>query len=312
MAIKEKNMTLLQEAFSSFNKTSFELEQSYRLLEEQVRRLNHELEEKNLALKESQLEQALLRDEIERSHRLAAVGEMAVRMAHELRNPLGSIELFASLLKKHLEPDPEKREWAMHLSNAVNAMDYALSNLLLFTGKPTPHLRYINLKKVIEGVHPFAAHLIKQNRVQYIQSIKDLPDRVWCDEDLIRQVLLNLALNAVDAMPHGGTLNISADIIQDRSTAAECSDLDLKRGEKVFVTISDTGSGIPKETLPKIFDPFFTTKEKGTGLGLAIAQNAIAAHGGILRVKSTKGRGTTFTIIFPLHKPDRNIDQEAG
>ncbi|MFQ5780308.1 MAG: nitrogen regulation protein NR(II) [Nitrospiria bacterium] len=312
MAMEEKKVTLLQEAFRSFNKTSFELEESYRLLEEQVRRLHHELEEKNLALKESQLEKALLQDEIERNHRLAAVGEMAVRMAHELRNPLGSIELFSSLLRKHLDADPEKREWAMHLSDAVTAMNYALSNLLLFTGKPTPHLRYVNLKKVIEGVQHFAAHLIEQNRVQYIQLIDNLPDLVWCDEDLIRQVLLNLALNAVDAMPQGGVLEVTADIIRLRDAAIQPADPDLKGEEKVFLTISDTGSGIPEEVLPKIFDPFYTTKEKGTGLGLAIAQNAIVAHQGIVRVQSKKGRGTRFTILFPLHEPNRSVDQEKG
>ncbi len=312
MAIEEKKITLLQEAFSNFNQTSFELEQCYRLLEEQVRRLHHELEEKNMALKESQLEKALLRDEVERNHRLAAVGEMAGRMAHELRNPLGSIELFASLLRKHFASDPEKKAWTIHLSDAVNAMDYALSNLLLFTGKPNPNLRYINLRKVLEGVEHFSAHLIKQNHVRYSQSLKNIPDLVWCDEDLIRQVLINLALNAVDAMPQGGDLRLSAEIIHTGSTSTECSNRNLKEEEKVFIAISDTGNGIAEETLPKIFDPFFTTKEKGTGLGLAIAQNAISAHGGIIRVHSKKGRGTTFTIIFPLHKQNKKIEQEAG
>jgi len=311
MEIKEKRVSLLQKAFSNFNQTSFELEQCYRLLEEQVRCLHHELGEKNLALKESQLEKALLRDEVERNHRLAAVGEMAVRMAHELRNPLGSIELFASLLRKHFDNDPEKKRWTMHLSEAVNAMDYALSNLLLFTGKPKPQLRYVNLKKVIEGVTNFSAHLIKQNHIQYSQSIKKLPDLVWCDEDLIRQVLINLALNAVDAMPKGGTLTLSAELIHDERTPSGSSDR-KKKTEKVLLTISDTGCGIPETTLPKIFDPFFSTKCKGTGLGLAISQNAISAHGGVIRVHSEKGLGTTFTIIFPLHKQDKNIEQEAG
>jgi signal transduction histidine kinase len=233
-------------------------------------------------------------------------------MAHELRNPLGSIELFSSLLRKHFDADPEKKEWTLHLSDAVNAMDYALSNLLLFTGKPSPKLHYINLRKVLEGVEKFSSHLIKQNHVVYIQSVKNLPDLVWCDEDLIRQVLINLALNAVDAMPQGGTLSISADIVHEGRITYESTPHHQSGREKVHVTISDTGSGIPEETLPKIFDPFFTTKEKGTGLGLAIAQNAISAHGGIIRVKSKKGWGTTFTIIFPLHKQDQYIEQEAG
>ncbi|MFQ5579644.1 MAG: nitrogen regulation protein NR(II) [Nitrospiria bacterium] len=311
MATEEKKITLLEQAFSNFNRTSFELEQCYRLLEEQVRRLHHELGEKNLALKEIQLEKALLRDEVERNHRLAAVGEMAGRMAHELRNPLGSIELFASLLQKHFESDPEKRGWTVHLSNAVKAMDYSLSNLLLFTGKPKPQCRYINLKKVLEGVENFSVHLIKQNHVQYKQSIKNLPDLVWCDEDLIRQVLINLTLNAVDAMPQGGTLSVSTETIHFGGPSSGSSD--RRKGiEKIFITISDTGSGIPEETLPKIFDPFFTTKYKGTGLGLAIAQNALSAIGGVIRVQSEKGLGTIFTIIFPLHKQDQNIEQEAG
>ncbi len=291
MAVEENKADLLKEAFSRFNETSLDLEKSYRLLQEQVAQLKNELEAKNHALEESVRQRETLREEAERNHRLAAVGEMAARMAHELRNPLGSIELFASLLKKGLA-DPSLRQYADYISTATTAMDYALSNLLLFTRRPTPHFRRTDPKRVIEEARLFALPLIQQNRIRWVESIEPLPDQIWCDEDLLRQVLLNLILNAVEAMPRGGELRVGA-------------------SDEITLTISDTGGGIPEEILPRIFDPFFSTKQNGTGLGLAIVHNAVTAHGGSIQVESKVNQGTTFTLSFPS-EPSRNSSEEKG
>lgn len=280
MAVKEREVEVLREAFNQFNASSFELGRSYRLLKREVRRLKSEL-------KESHLEKERYREEAERNHRLAAVGEMAARMAHELRNPLGSIELFASLLRKELSKDPEKREWAEHLSTAVRSIDYAITNLLLFTSKPIPQMKKVDLKMTIESIRPFVKHMIQQNNIEWIEACDRRSETTWCDEDLLRQVLLNLILNAIDAMPQGGSLKIS--------TA-----LAAHNPEKVEITVIDSGPGISKETLPHIFDPFFTTKDKGTGLGLSIVQNAISAHKGSIRVESS-ANGTEFIIHLPLN-----------
>ncbi|NKE73042.1 two-component system sensor histidine kinase NtrB [Candidatus Manganitrophus noduliformans] len=297
MAIEEKKAELLREAFSRFNETSLDLEKYYRLLQEQVAQLKSELEAKNRALEESLRQREALREQAERNHRLAAVGEMSARMAHELRNPLGSIELFSSLLKKGVA-EPSLRQYADHISAAVGAMDYALSNLLLFTRTPAPSFRKTDLGRMIEEARLFALPLIRQNRIGWIESIETLSDPVRCDEDLLRQILLNLILNAVEAMPQGGELRVAVALQETNET---CSDRAAVGGVKI--TISDTGDGIPPEILPKIFDPFFTTKSKGTGLGLAIVHHAVTALGGSVQVQSEIHRGSTFTLTLPP-RPD--------
>ncbi len=284
--MEKEKVELLEEAIRRFNETSTELEKSYRLLEGQVRQLKSELEVKNRALEESTLEKEQLREQAERNNRLAAVGEMSARMAHELRNPLGSIELFASLLKKGLAADPEKQGWAEHISTAVTAMDYALSNLLFFTGKPKPRLKETDIQKVIEEAAGFATHLLQQKEIQLVLSVNDTIPPIFCDEDLLRQVFLNLILNAIDAMTPQKKITI--EITYDATD--------------VQVNLRDTGCGIPKNQLSTIFDPFYTTKNKGSGLGLAIVHNAVAAHHGTIVVESVEGEGSCFTITLPIHK----------
>ncbi|MEK7286219.1 MAG: ATP-binding protein [Nitrospirota bacterium] len=286
--MEPEKVQLLEEAMRQFNATSAELEKSYRLLEGQVRQLKDELEIKNKALNESTLEQERLREEAERNKRLAVLGEMSARIAHELRNPLGSIELFASLLSNGLSADAEKQSWAKHIHTAVSAMDYALSNMLLFTKKLTPHLQKTDLKKVIEEATLFARYLLDQKQIHLAQSTDALNEDVYCDEDLMRQIFLNLILNAIDALPQGGQLTIHA----------------ITDGKDVQILFSDTGFGMSDEVLSKIFDPFYTTKNKGTGLGLAIVYNAIVAHHGTIDVKSKVGEGTVFTVSLPIN-PER-------
>jgi len=282
MSVKETQVKILEEAFNQFNATSSELEKSYRLLQRDVHRLKKEL-------RETQDEKEALREEAERNHRLAAVGEMAAKMAHELRNPLGSIELFASLLQKEISKtskDTEKTAWAGHLLSAVKTMDYSITNLLLFTRKPQPVCKKVDLKRMISDLFGFAEQLFQQHHIEVFQKIDPNLKAVSCDEDLLKQVLLNLILNAIDAMPQGGALKISAYRTQDLQ-------------EETVITLSDTGSGISEAALPKIFDPFFTTKSTGSGLGLAIAQNAVTAHHGVIQVKNRAEHGVTFSIRLP-------------
>lgn len=284
-----EDLDTLREAFTQFNASASELEQSYRLLKAEVGHLKHELSE-------SHLEKERLREEAERNHRLAVVGEMATKMAHELRNPLGSIELFAGLLKKELAGNPKKELWADHLKTAVASMDYAITNLLLFTGKPQAECRAVDLNFLIKSLHPFVSHRLLQHKIDWKNQISEMK-MIWCDEDLMRQVLLNLITNAIDAMPSGGSLNISAkEALLDQ--------------DGMTIIISDTGVGMHEETISHIFDPFFTTKKTGTGLGLSIVQNAIAAHEGSIRVEST-GQGTQFILHLPA-SPEAGLTTEVG
>lgn len=284
-----EDTNFLKEAFTQFNASASELEQSYRLLKAEVRHLKQ-------ALSESHIEKERLREESERNHRLAVVGEMATRMAHELRNPLGSIELFASLIRKELAGNPEKQQWTDHLKTAVTSMDYAITNLLLFTGKPQAQCREVDLGQLIATLHPFVVHRLEQQRINWQNQIGHsdaghaTEHSIWCDEDLMRQVLLNLIINAIDAMPKGGCLSLSAKKASKNRQG--------ENPQETVIIISDTGSGIPKDTISHVFDPFFTTKKTGTGLGLSIVQNALAAHGGSIQVESTKD-GTDFTLYLP-------------
>ncbi len=286
MAVKDQDIEILKEAFSQFTLSSDTLAESYRALREEV----HHLKE---ALHESQLEKERLREEAERNHRLAVVGEMAARMAHELRNPLGSIELFSSLLQKEVAVhtiDPEKQDWGKHLSSAVRTMDYAISNLLFYTGKPRPKYQWVEVDPLLSELLAFVSHLLQKNRIHTQIETTALLTPLWCDENLIKQALLNLITNAIEAMPNSGQLTIKAytpeSIGQD-----EC-----------VIDIQDTGPGISEKTLSHIFDPFFTTKSTGSGLGLAIAQNAIAAHKGQIRVDTRIGQGSCFTLRLPQKK----------
>jgi len=163
-------------------------------------------------------------------------------------------------------------------------MDYTLSNLLLFTGRPRPHLRPTDVAIAIDEARRFASPMIEQLRIEYTQSTEQLAGPVGIDEDLLRQVLLNLLLNAVDAMPEGGRLSVNAATDQTGGLS---------------IAVADTGTGIPDSILPKIFDPFFTTKQQGTGLGLAIVHNAVTALSGAIRIETGAGRGTAVHLSFP-------------
>ena len=302
MTTEHNNAALLQQAFDSFTATSLHLGTYYRHLEEQVAQLRNELEQTNRALQTSLEKQETLREQAERNRRLAAVGEMAARMAHELRNPLGSIELFASLLAKSSTGEADARRWASHLSTAVRTMDHVLSNLLLFTGKPRPRLRPVSLQAVIDDACRLAGPMMAQSRIRCRQCADAMTAPALTDEDLLRQMLLNLILNAVDAMPQGGELTI---------TAAPSPSEPGRTPAGFTLSVADTGAGIPEAVLPKIFDPFFTTKHNGTGLGLAIVHNAVAALGGTIEVESREGMGALFRLTFDSHLRPRPEDADA-
>ncbi len=290
MAVKQQEVETLKEAISQFNVSSSELTESYGLLQKEVQELKGKL-------RESQLEEARLREEAERNHRLAAVGEMAAKMAHELRNPLGSIELFSSLLQKEVSKfsdEPQKREWGKHLSSAIKTMDTTITNLLMFTRQPKAEFRKVDLNHVIADLFAFLGHRLQQNNIEIEINTRTLLEPVHCDEDLIKQALLNLVLNAIDAMPNGGHLCIK--------TFTQGN----KGQKQMVIQCSDTGTGISAENYSKIFDPFYTTKKTGFGLGLAISQNAIAAHQGVIRVDQKADQGTCFSILFPIFREQQS------
>lgn len=230
-----------------------------------------------------------LEEEMQRTRTMAALGEMSATVAHEIRNPLGAMGMWVALLEKDLEPEDPKRRIVVKITEGLSRLNKIVSNLLVFT-RPVKvehkrvDIRYI-VKENIDFIRVETESINPQINIKYTYS--DNPIEVSIDPEKISQVLLNLCLNAVQAMPKGGTLSV---------TVSE------EAHGYVIINIEDTGCGIPEENLQKIFDPFFTTKEDGTGLGLAIVKKYVELHCGYIEVKSRVGEGSCFKIFLPRIK----------
>ena len=226
-----------------------------------------------------------------RTGRLAAMGEMAVRIAHEIRNPLGSIELFSTMLKNDLKQYEDLQALAEHISSGVKSINNIVSNLLLFI-RPDQHLdlQVLDVHEALKDSLFFARHLFDAH--DGIEAAIDLTDEtlfVSADLELLKQVFLNLILNAIQAMDAGDRLNISTRKIIDRQGLGWAE-----------IHLVDNGCGIAAADLPKIFDPFYTTRKQGTGLGLTIVHNIIKMHGGSVDISSHQNEGTRCIVILPL------------
>ena len=233
-----------------------------------------------------------LEEQASRSGRLTAMGEMAVKIAHEIRNPLGSIELFASTMKKDLEDFEEPRVLSEHISSCVKSINSIISNLLLFMRpEQKAGFQIVDLHDPLKDSLFFSDHVIQSNEhIEVITSYHSEPLMVLGDSELLKQMYLNLILNAVQSMPGDGKLMISTKKI-------ECAQNGPDFAEIKFM---DTGTGISKAVMPRIFDPFFTTKTRGTGLGLAIVHNIIKLHGGSIDIRNSKKDGAVCIVTLPL------------
>ena len=229
-----------------------------------------------------------------RAGRLAAMGEMAVKIAHEIRNPLGSIELFASLLQKELADNSDLKPLCEHICSGVKRIDNIVSNLLLFIRpEQTPEMQVLDVHESLKDSLFFAEHLIQTNTgIEVVTHFAGRPLSIYGDPQLLSQVSLNLILNALQAMPDGGRLTISTGTCDDGHG-----------NEITEIRFTDTGCGIPPENLSKIFDPFFTTKKKGMGLGLAIVHHITETHGGTIDINSSQSQGTECIVSLPVWQP---------
>ncbi|MBB5021485.1 two-component system sensor histidine kinase NtrB [Desulfurispira natronophila] len=226
-----------------------------------------------------------LEQQAARNEKLAAMGEMAANIAHEIRNPLGSIELFASLLYRDLAEEPPKQQLCANIVSGVRNLNSVISNLLLFTRNLSIQKENFDPELLLEEVLTFTEHLKYKKR---ITTLKDIAPGtlLYGDFDLLNQVLLNLVQNAVNSIAEEGTIEL---VVRD----------DQGDSEYTLLQIRDSGSGMDPDTLKKIFIPFYTTRAKGTGLGLSIVNRIVETHGGVLNVESEEGVGTTFTIKLP-------------
>ena len=238
-----------------------------------------------------------LEDMAKRTEKFAAMGEMAANIAHEIRNPLGSIELFASLLLKDLTRKKDQ-ERAVQIISSVKNVDNKISNLLLFTRKQSPKMSKIDLHQILSEVIDFSAQLMEQGGIRVTAKLARRHAYIYGDAEMLKQVFLNIILNAQQAMPEGGTL-----VIGSNTTASQIRQRDAQSVEVVF---QDSGPGIEAQNLSKIFDPFFSTKESGSGLGLAIVHNIIHQHNGSVNIENSIQGGVAVNISFPLTQKDEN------
>ncbi len=233
-----------------------------------------------------------LEEEAQRNDRLRAMGEMAAGIAHEIRNPLGGIELFASMLQKDLLEDEDKRPLTEHIISGVKNMDRIISSLLLFAKSPEPSRQQCDINELLKHIFESSTQLSIPKNIKIHFNFKESNVIASGDRGLLEQVFLNFIRNAIQAMPKGGELKIQTD--------KNYSNLrNIYHRHYVAVTFSDTGVGISTKDQKNIFNPFFTTKDKGTGLGLAIAHNIVKAHQGTIDLESCEGQGATFTVKIP-------------
>ncbi len=250
-----------------------------RATEEELRASNEELQSANDELKETQ-------EQLIRSEKLAVIGQLASGVGHELRNPLGAIKNAVFYVRRKITKtdlpatEPRVLEFLSIIDDEVDAANKVISDLLGFSRVAKPTVLPVNVVDILEDA---LEHASMPENIDLAKDIDNNLPMVMVDADQIRQVFVNIVINAQQAMPEGGRLAIKA-----RSS-----------GEFVEVEFADTGCGIPESAINKIFDPLFTTKAKGIGLGLSVCQSILERHGGNIQVESHVGKGTTFTVSLP-------------
>ncbi len=224
-----------------------------------------------------------LRQEVEKNRRLASVGRLAAGVAHEIRNPLSSIKGFATYFKEKYRTEERDQEIATIMIQEVDRLNRVVGQLLEFSRPMRLQFQRLPVAPFLADAMRLVEHPYAEAGIRMRVESDDAQLAAMLDADKMNQVMLNLFLNARDAMPDGGQLTVRM----------------RGDGTRVMIQVVDTGAGIAAEDLPHVFEPYFSTKRSGTGLGLAIVHNIIAAHQGEILVESQPGRGTSILITLP-------------
>jgi two-component system sensor histidine kinase HydH len=267
-----------------------------------------------------------MQQELRRHERLATLGQLSAGVAHEIRNPLAGIGTSAQVLLKRFDAGDDRARFVQVILDEVARLDRIVTSLLQYARPRQPELKAVRLADCVARVVAMSRANAERQGVTLESEVAPRLAPVYVDADLVHQVLLNVSLNALQAMPSGGTLRYEVRLVRgrrpprgpgrrsdDRLEIAERRNGGAAAGgagprrtpawlEIQQVRVIDTGVGIPRGTLAKLFDPFFTTKPSGTGLGLSISQTIMQEHGGSIAVDSKEGRGTTVLLNFPLEK----------
>ena len=240
--------------------------------------------------------QELHRREMGRAEHLATLGELAAGLAHEIRNPLAGIAGVVDVMGKELPAESASRAVLADVQNEIVHIQNILNDLLSYARPRPPTFHPANLNTTIEQAILLARQQVRTRPIQVLFSPNISLPPVVHDPALIQQVVLNLLLDGIQAIPREGTVEVN---------------LTPENGQ-VLICVKDNGRGIPPEALSKIFKPFFTTRKEGTGLGLSLANGIVQSHGGTIEARSTPGQGTQFRIHLPITPPESRLPKGAG
>lgn len=258
----------LNTVLSAWNAATERLQHTHEALRFEVRRLTDELETKNR--------------ELARKNRLADLGQIATHVAHEVRNNLVPVALYLSLLRRRLSDDAGSLDLLTKVDGGVTALDATVHDLLHFTAEREPNSKQVQIRHLVEEI---VDQLSPQLHAQGVRVEIDISarDTIVADSEMLRRAMLNLTLNAVDAMPDGGEILFTG----------------TRHQQDYELEVADSGPGLTDEVRPRVFEPFFTTKSSGTGLGLAIVSRIVEAHGGEILAQNCAAGGAAFTLRIP-------------
>jgi signal transduction histidine kinase len=225
-------------------------------------------------------------EQVKRADRLSAIGQLSASLAHEIRNPLASIDGAANLIESPQTSDEMRRGSLAIIHKEIQRLNRLLTNLLDFARPRKPEFQTMEPGRLFDAIINLTGHSAKQKGISISKDVPSPAPAFECDPEQMKQVILNLTINAVQAMNGPGEVVLSAQ----------------HNGASVVLSVRDQGPGIPEENLDKIFDPFFTTKEAGTGLGLSVVYQIVTQHGGAVAARKNTDSGMTFSLSLPLQQ----------
>lgn len=273
----------------------------------ELREWGHTLEEK-VAKRTKELR--IAEAEATRSEKLASVGLLAAGIAHELNNPLTGVLTFAHLMRKKTPDGSEDAEDLDLVIRETKRCAAIIRRLLDFAREKKPETKYADINQVIEETVKIIERPASFQDVEIALDLDRTLPQIWIDADLIKQVIMNMVVNAQHAIENSGTITVRTRL----HSPAAAANGGAHKAPAVEISIIDTGSGIPAQNLQRIFDPFFTSKAvgKGTGLGLSVSHGIVRSHGGTIEVESMLGEGSTFRIILPIGPGEPKDAADAG
>jgi signal transduction histidine kinase len=266
----------------------------HRFANEEIRLLSAMAGLSAVAIAKAQLLESVVEVEerLKATERLSALGWLAAEIAHEIRNPLTVVQMLFHSMVEDLELEEGNAKDAQLISKRLKHMDRVLEQILTFARSAEPEFDLLDAEQVLEDLSLLVRLKLNEQKIDMEKVIEGHRLQFWGDRAQIEQAILNLVLNACQAMEPGGLLTLRArEVVQ-------------KKKKMVAISVKDTGKGIDPKVKEELFEPFLSGRQGGTGLGLALVKKTVEGHGGSLQVRSRKGLGSTFELLFPVEKPD--------